>query len=160
MIRPLTLVTMLAAMTAGMHVYQTKHEVALLDRELRGVARAIEEQNERGLALSAEWAWLNEPERLRQAAQRHLALDPMQPGQFVRFAEFERRLPQAAAFDGPPALFAARDSGGGGAVEANGAMRLDLASRGAPAPALRVTLAVAEAPPTVTPPLAATQAVA
>jgi hypothetical protein len=145
MIRPLTLVTMVAAMAAGMHVYQTKHEVALLDRELRQIVRAIEEQNERTLALSAEWAWLNEPERLRLAAQRHLALEPMTPTQFVRFAEFERRLPGVAAFDGPPALFAARDTGAG-APQPDGAIRLELAARPEPVPPLRVTVAAATAP--------------
>jgi hypothetical protein len=137
MIRPLTLVTMVAAMGAGLHVYQTKHAVAQLDKQLRGIARQIQDENERSLALSAEWAWLNEPERLRQAANRHLALEPMMPGQFVRFAEFERRLPQVAAWDGPPALFAARDQRG--AVQApNGAMRLDLAERPPASPAPRV----------------------
>ncbi|WP_456305112.1 cell division protein FtsL, partial [Crenalkalicoccus roseus] len=110
MIRPLTLVTMVAAMGAGLHVYQTKHEVALLDRELRGIVRAIEEANERSLALQAEWAWLNEPERLRQAAQRHLQLEPMQPAQFLRLADLERRLPAVVAYEGPPALFAAREA--------------------------------------------------
>lgn len=151
MIRPLTLVTMLAAMGAGLHVYQTKHEVALLDRELRQIARAIEEQNERMLALSAEWAWLNEPERLRQAAARHLALEPMQPVQFIRHAEMERRLPQAATFEGPPALFAAReDAGAGGGADAP--LRLDIPER-LPAPGLRISIAAA-APAVAAPSLA------
>ena len=38
--RPLSLCTFLAAAFAGLHLYQSKHEVALLDRELRGIARA------------------------------------------------------------------------------------------------------------------------
>jgi len=108
MIRPLTLVTMVAAMGAGLHVYQTKHEVALLDDELRGIVREIETANERILALQAEWAWLNEPERLRETAQRYLQLEAMQPTQFVRLSELERHLPPVTAYDGPPALFAAR----------------------------------------------------
>lgn len=150
MIRPLTLVTMLAAMGAGLHVYQTKHEVALLDRELRQIARAIEKQNERMLALSAEWALLNEPERLRQAAARHLALEPMQPAQFIRFAEMERRLPQAATFEGPPALFAAREDRGPGG-EADAPLRLDIPER-VPAPGLRISIAAAAAPTPPAPP--------
>lgn len=150
MIRPLTLVTMLAAMGAGLHVYQTKHEVALLDRELRQIARAIEKQNERMLALSAEWALLNEPERLRQAAARHLALEPMQPAQFIRFAEMERRLPQAASFEGPPALFAAREDRGPGG-EADAPLRLDIPER-VPAPGLRISIAAAAAPTPPPPP--------
>jgi hypothetical protein len=149
MIRPLTLVTMLAAMGAGLHVYQTKHEVALLDRDLRGIVRAIEEQNERSLALAAEWARLNEPERLRQTALRHLSLEPMAPAQFLRIADAERRLPQVAPFDGPPALFAAREdsmpSGAGGA-----ASRLSLVLEPAqPEPAHRLVAAAARESPGV-----------
>ncbi|MFZ4410127.1 MAG: cell division protein FtsL [Paracraurococcus sp.] len=106
--RPLSLCTFLAAGFAGLHLYQSKHEVALLDRELRGIARQIDEANERSQALHAEWAWLNEPERLRGVAQRHLQHEPMQPAQFLRLNEAERRLPAFAAYDGPKALFAER----------------------------------------------------
>ena len=95
--RPLSLCTFLAAALAGLHLYQSKHEVALLDRELRGIARQIDEANDRSQALQAEWAWLNEPERLRGVAQRHLQLEPMQPAQFLRLNEAERRMPQIAA---------------------------------------------------------------
>jgi hypothetical protein len=106
--RPLSLCTFLAAAFAGLHLYQSKHEVALLDRELRGIARQIDEANDRSQSLQAEWAWLNEPERLRGVAQRHLQLEPMQPTQFLRLNEAERRLPQLAAYEGPKALFAER----------------------------------------------------
>jgi hypothetical protein len=60
---------------------------------------------ERTQILRAEWALLNEPDRLRQVAQRHLALEPMAPAQFIREAELDRRLPAARAFAGPPSLF-------------------------------------------------------
>jgi len=106
--RPLNLIGFLAAATAGLHLYQTKHEVALMDRELRGLANKIEEAQEKTQALHAEWAWLNEPERLRQVAQRHLGLDPMQPAQFARAHEIDRRLPQAVAYTGQTPSFAAR----------------------------------------------------
>ncbi|MCO6419405.1 hypothetical protein JYK14_25055, partial [Siccirubricoccus sp. KC 17139] len=106
--RPLNIAGFLAAALAGLHLYSTKHEAALLDRELRTIARDIDAANERTQALQAEWAWLNEPERLRAVAQRHLSLEPMQPTQFLRLNEAERRMPAVLAFDGPPALFAAR----------------------------------------------------
>jgi hypothetical protein len=112
MIRPLTLLTIVAAAGAGLHVYNTKHAVSLLDRELRAIARDIGEADTRTQALQAEWAWATEQERLRALAQRHLVLEPMQPTQFVRLAEAERRLPPAAAHDGPVALFAPREVSG------------------------------------------------
>jgi hypothetical protein len=77
----------------------------MLDRELREVNRQTEVVRERTQILRAEWALLNEPDRLRQVAQRHLALEPMAPAQFIRETELERRLPAARAFAGPPSLF-------------------------------------------------------
>jgi hypothetical protein len=105
MIRPLTLVSLIAAAGAGLHLYQVKHSVSMLDRELREVNRQTEVVRERTQVLRAEWALLNEPDRLRQVAQRHLALEPMAPAQFIREADLERRLPAARAFAGPPSLF-------------------------------------------------------
>jgi hypothetical protein len=105
MIRPLTLVSLIAAAGAGLHLYQVKHSVSMLDRELREVNRQTEVVRERTQILRAEWALLNEPDRLRQVAQRHLALEPMAPAQFIREAELERRLPAARVFAGPPSLF-------------------------------------------------------
>jgi len=107
--RPLNIFGFLAAATAGLHLYQTKHDVALLDRELRTVSRQIEDAKERTQALNAEWAWLNEPERMRGAAQRHLGLEPMQPSQFVRAQELDRRLPPPVAYAGPATVFSGRD---------------------------------------------------
>jgi hypothetical protein len=105
MIRPVTLVSLIAAAGAGLYLYQVKHSVSTLDRELHKVNRQTEEVRERTQILHAEWALLNEPDRLRQVAQRHLALEPMAPTQFIREAELERRLPNARPFTGPPSLF-------------------------------------------------------
>ncbi|MBK1661997.1 cell division protein FtsL, partial [Paracraurococcus ruber] len=106
--RPISLLTFTAAALAGLHLYQTKHAVALMDRELRGIGQQIEQAKNRTQALQAEWAMLNEPERLRGVAQRHLQLEPMAPQQFLRLNEAERRLPAIAAAPGPASVFAAR----------------------------------------------------
>lgn len=106
MIRPFTLVGVLAVAGAGLYNYQVKHAVSLLDRQLRDVHRQIEAARERTQVLRAEWALLNEPERLRAVAQRHLSLEPMMPAQFVRQSELARRLPAPVAFAGAPSLFA------------------------------------------------------
>ena len=105
MIRPLTLASLIVAAGAGLHLYQVKHSVSMLDRELREVNRQTEVVRERTQILRAEWALLNEPDRLRQVAQRHLVLEPMAPAQFIREAELERRLPAARPFAGPASLF-------------------------------------------------------
>ncbi len=107
MIRPFTILCFLAFAGAGAWLYQVKHAVAMQDRELRDIRRQTEQARERTAILRAEWALLNEPDRLRQVAQRHLALEPMQPQHFARIGEFERRLPGAVAFAGAPDIFAA-----------------------------------------------------
>ncbi|MBR0659982.1 cell division protein FtsL, partial [Neoroseomonas oryzicola] len=114
MIRPLTLLSMVAAAGAGLYLYQVKHSVAQLDRELRNINRQTEQARERTQVLRAEWALLNEPERLRQVAQRHLPLEPMAPTQFVRMSELERRLPGPRAFAAPASLFAPTEPPGDG----------------------------------------------
>jgi hypothetical protein len=138
MIRPLTLLSIVAAAGAGLHVYNTKHEVSLLDRELRSIAQGVQEAETRTQALQAEWAWATEQERLRALAQRHLALEPMQPAQFVRFAEAERRLPPPAAFDdGAAPLFAPGEPAGAADNRAGGGRIALLLPEAPPAPAGR-----------------------
>jgi hypothetical protein len=106
MIRPFTLLCFCAFATAGAWLYQVKHAVAMKDRELVEIRRETESARQRIDILRAEWALLNEPDRLRQTASRVLTLEPMQPQHFARVAEFERRLPAAVAFAGVPDLFA------------------------------------------------------
>ena len=151
MIRPLTLLSIIAAAGAGLHVYNTKHAVSLLDRELRTVAGEIQEAEARTTALRADWSWATEQERLRALAQRHLALEPMQPSQFVRFTEAERRLPPPAAPDGPAAPFAPHET----TAAENGRTRIALLPpEGSPA-SRSASMTAASAPAPAAPPLSA-----
>lgn len=106
MIRPLTIACLVAAGSAGMHLYSVKHHGMVLDRELRDVRKSTEQVRDRTQVLRAEWAMLNEPARLRDATTRHLPLEPMQPQQFLRMAEVDHRLPATVSFAGAPSLFA------------------------------------------------------
>ncbi|HWX46695.1 MAG TPA: hypothetical protein VNZ61_01405 [Roseomonas sp.] len=105
MFRPLTVVAITAFSLVGWHVYRAEEAATQLDRELRDLSRRIEAARERTLVLRAEWAMLNEPERLRQVAQKHLPLETMAPNQFLRMTDLERRLPAPLAFAGPVDLF-------------------------------------------------------
>jgi hypothetical protein len=156
MIRPLTLLTLCAAAGAGLWLYQVKHSVAQLDRELRDINRRTEQARERTQVLRAEWALLNEPDRLRQVAQRHLSLEPMAPTQFVRLGDVGGRLPAARQFAGAPSLFAPTEEPGDGRATAIALAEAEPRRRDAP-PA-----AVAErpvtAPPAAGPPVAVADA--
>jgi hypothetical protein len=110
MIRPLSLLTGIAMAAAIGHTFEVKRSVTVLDRELRDIRRGTEEVEGRTQLLQAEWARLNDQERLRGLADRHLAgLLPMQSGQFQRLDEAVRRLPVAVAWNGPASPFAPRD---------------------------------------------------
>ena len=106
MFRPLTVIAITAFCVVGWNVYRAEDAARHLDRELRDLQRRTEQARDRTQVLKAEWALLNEPERLRQVAQKYLPLETMVPGQFLRLQELERKLPTAVAFAGPVNLFA------------------------------------------------------
>ena len=102
MIRPTTVLCMLAAFGSGLYLYTEKHRTALLDRDISRVFHATQVAHERTGLLRAEWALLNEPGRLQEMAGRYLpSLHPMAPSQFVQIADLQTRLP-APVLTPPP----------------------------------------------------------
>lgn len=95
MIRASTVALVGLVLGAGLFTYQMKSRVAKLDHELVRVQRETLAEQERQHVLDAEWSLLNEPERLRRLAERHLPLSPMQPRQFSELSDAVRRLPAA-----------------------------------------------------------------
>jgi hypothetical protein len=141
MFRPLTFLCMLVAAGAGYYLYQVKQSVAQQERELRDVRRLTDAAMERTQVLRAEWALLNEPDRLRQVVARHLTLEPMTPAQFVRFADLPRRISAPVVFGGAPSLFAAPVT-----RQADETAPVTLAAISTPAPAGSPAAARAAAP--------------
>lgn len=97
MIRPLTCVCMLLAGGSGLYLYQSKHRAHMLDREITRTLKQADATRERIGALRAEWAVLNEPERLADLSQHHLGLRTLAPGQFVTLADLGAKLPPPVA---------------------------------------------------------------
>jgi hypothetical protein len=102
MTRPLTCLTLIAAAGAGLYLYQEKHRAQMMDREINRIVHATEQTRDRIGMMRAEWALLNEPDRLAALAQQHLALQTMTPGQFVQLADLGSRLPAVGAPSLPP----------------------------------------------------------
>ena len=102
MIRPFTVICMLLAGGSGLYLYQAKHRSQLLDREIARTIKSTEATRERIGAMRAEWALLNEPERLAELSQQHLGLRQLDPKQFVALADLGARLPAPL----PPGSFA------------------------------------------------------
>ena len=152
MTRPLTCLTLLAAAGAGLYLYQTKHQAQLQDREINRVVHEADQARERTDMLRAEWALLNDPERLQTLAASHLALQTIVPGQFVQLAELSTRLP---AVTPPDAVAPARPVDETPVAEAEPAMPLKapLMVQTAPAPVLPRPSAplIAQATPPATP---------
>jgi len=97
MIRPVTAICMLAAGASGLYLYQTKHRAVMLDRQIMSVLKQTEATRERIGVMRAEWALLNEPERLAELSGKHLGLRTLAPTQFASVADFGSRLPPPVA---------------------------------------------------------------
>ncbi len=93
MIRPITIVTFLMACGSGLYLYQSKHEVQLLDRTIEKSVRDTTALREQSRLLSAEWTMLNDPERLRQFSDTYLSLKSINPAQFTSLTDLDNRLP-------------------------------------------------------------------
>ena len=93
MIRPLTIATCLLACGSGLYLYESKHEVQLLDRTIERTVYDTTALREQSRLLSAEWTMLNDPERLRQFSNTYLSLKTITPSQFTSLADLDSRLP-------------------------------------------------------------------
>jgi cell division protein FtsL len=101
MIRFTTLFWALLVAASGYAMFQVKYEVVQLEDELARVTRQIGADREQIRVLSAEWSFLNQPQRLEQLAKRHLNLGPIGTQQIGRIDQLPRRSPM------PPAAVAA-----------------------------------------------------
>ncbi len=94
MIRPFTCVCALLAGASGLYLYSEKHRTTLLDQQISRVVEDTQRIRERTAMLRAEWALLNQPDRLQGLSGRFLPqLQPMAPTQFVQMASLDGRLP-------------------------------------------------------------------
>ena len=148
MIRPFTCVCFLLACGSGLYLYQSKHRVQLLDREIEKTVRATEELREQTRVLHAEWTLLNDPQRLQALADQFLNLKTVTPGQFTSMADLDSRLPRGARARASAGR--AADGAGGGARQppeepAGRSRACRLPIRRPPRPA--VVAAVAPPPP-------------
>lgn len=102
MIRPITFICCVAACGSGLYLYQEKHRVQVLDRQIEQTVRATNQLREQTRMLHAEWTLLNDPERLRQLADQFLTLKTVAPSQFTSMVELDARLPPVQ-IPAPPA---------------------------------------------------------
>ena len=90
---------------SGLYVYQSKHEVQLLDRTIEKTLHETGGLREQSRLLAAEWTMLNDPERLRQFSDAYLNLKSISPTQFISLNDLGNKLPEVLperARDEPP----------------------------------------------------------
>ncbi len=100
MIRASTFLWIGLAGAVGVGTYQLKHRVQALEDDLFRLNRQIVAEQDAIHVLRAEWAYINQPQRLEALAQRHLAMQAMVPTQMGQVADLPRRPPPPAT---PPA---------------------------------------------------------
>ena len=103
MIRPLTCVCLILAAGSGLYLYQVKQRAFALDASLRSTFHDIDAARERTRMLRADWALVNDPERLQVLASQYLKLQPMQPSQLLTMDQLAAALPPPAPFPAPVA---------------------------------------------------------
>jgi hypothetical protein len=103
MIRPVTCVCVLLACGSGLYLYQSKHRVQVLDREIEKTVHATDALREQTRMLHAEWTLMNDPQRLQALSEQFLNLKTVTPGQFTSMADVDNRLPAVRVPDATPA---------------------------------------------------------
>ena len=80
----------LAAVTA---LYHTSDRTRELDRQMRAINAAIDNEEQNLHVLKAEWVYLSNPTRVETEAKKHLALLPTAPDQVIQLASLDDTLP-------------------------------------------------------------------
>ncbi|NIJ40994.1 cell division protein FtsL [Parvibaculum indicum] len=87
MIRILNLLLLVGVVALSIGLYDVKYRAQQAEREADRLDRQIAREQEAIKVLRAEWAHLNEPDRLQALAKRYTGLRPVSPGQIGRFED-------------------------------------------------------------------------
>lgn len=84
-----TLIFSLFLLLLGIILFQIKYTVADLENLHLFLKRSIDEKSEEVHVLNAEWAYLNNPERLQELNQKYLNLVPIKGEQIISYADLQ-----------------------------------------------------------------------
>lgn len=87
MIRILNLLLVVGVIALSIGLYDVKYRAQRAERQADKLERQIAREKEAIKVLRAEWAHLNEPERLQALAKRYTGLRPVSPGQIGKFED-------------------------------------------------------------------------
>ncbi len=89
--RQTTTLFILIAGALSLALFSVKYEVQDLEGELANLNHSIKAERQAIRVLKAEWSHLNNPERLRELAKRHLGLDAVMPAQIKTFKSISKQ---------------------------------------------------------------------
>ena len=111
MIRPITVICWILALSAGLYLYRAKHEVELMDKHIEQIAKETNDIRAESRHLLDDWIRLGEPEQLHKYSDEYLGLKTIAPTQFARLSDLPARLPAPQADPVPdPADMVAQSS--------------------------------------------------
>ncbi|HER27062.1 MAG TPA: hypothetical protein ENI69_08130 [Rhodospirillales bacterium] len=83
MIRHTTLLFLLLAGGLSVALFTIKYRVQDLEQELTSLNKSIFQERQSLHVLKAEWSYLNNPQRLRDLAERYLGMVPLKSSQLA-----------------------------------------------------------------------------
>lgn len=84
-----TLALSIFLMVLGWTLFHVKYTVVDLENAHRSLRKSILSKSEELHVLNAEWTFLNNPERLKDLAKRHLKLEPIRGEQRVSYSDVQ-----------------------------------------------------------------------
>ncbi|ATU72341.1 cell division protein FtsL [Komagataeibacter rhaeticus] len=94
MSRLVTLFFAMVAAVSGLFLYDKKQQTTALDHQIAQIVEQTEHTRSQTAMLRAEWAMLNQPDRLGTLASRYdRGLQPVTPAQFVQMSALTDHLP-------------------------------------------------------------------
>ena len=70
----------------GFGILSMKNQVQGLEKQLVSINKSIQDDIKSIHVLKAEWSHLNNPGRLRQLAEKHILLNPVQAEQIINYS--------------------------------------------------------------------------
>ncbi|KAB8124895.1 ABC transporter permease [Komagataeibacter medellinensis] len=104
MSRLVTLFFAVVAAVSGLFLYNKKQQTTALDHQIAQIVEQTEHTRSQTAMLRAEWAMLNQPDRLGTLASRYdRGLQPVTPTQFVQMAALADHMPAVGSQPAHPA---------------------------------------------------------
>lgn len=95
MIRFIHLVVIVSLIASAGYAYSVKYDTLYYSEQVAKLKAKVQKERDSVAVLKAEWHLLNRPDRLQEAADRHLDLQPLNVQQLARLSDLPSRAPRA-----------------------------------------------------------------